>query len=1096
MGEGSTRAVRRRGAVAILSLAVAGVGAFNANAATYLYTPVDGAKDLWSTGNDWSAVPVSATDTVLDFGNGFTFTDGSTNTNTNDISGQFLLTQLDLDGTGPATGTAVVNINQAANSSGLYLGDQQNIHLNATGQGLTYNIGQSINFGNDAATFFSGDGNANFNFNGGFTNTNNQFNFVKNGTSTLTIGGVTNSAGGVYSLHAGTIRLSGSGTLGSNMGFKFYDSGAALDLNGTNQTVAYIDLDASEDADKFVSGTIENNGTGTSVFTINSGYQPVLQNLVDHTNGGSGVLALTTNNNVTLAATNTYSGTTVVNSGTLTVGNGATAGTLGSGLVADNAILAFNRSDVVTVANTISGTGNVTQAGTGTTLLSGSNSYTGITYINAGTLALGSSTALGNPNQYAGPHVAAGATLDLDGQTVNNAELYITGTGVGGNGALINSSATPATFGGLIAPNNGNSTDAFSVGGTGNITLTNAIGQYPNVFTLTKVGSGTVTITGTADNFAMALVANAGTVILAKTNTSGSNGTGGGTRSVGGGVTVNGGLVQLGAAGGDQIYDTNPVTVNSGGFDLDGQNETVGTLNLSGTGVGGAGALVNSAAVASNVAPSSTILNNNPSIGVSQAAGMLTIYNDVSGSNGFTKVGNGLLVLNDTGNNYSGVTTISAGTIEYNDNNNQGSLGSSSITLNGGTLEHYATSTYVSSNHTVNVSAAGGTIQVAGQFGSAVENQFNFGNQNTFTGSGPVSVTGGYLRFSQPQSYSGVATIQAGAGFEYNTPNASAGSFAVEGDGNGTQSGSGELVDTSSCDFHNAVTVSGGILSFDGGNAGNFQGPINLTGTGATVGLRDFYNTGSVRNGTISGVISGSGGLTVNSGTGSGGTLYLTNTNTYSGNTNIASGTTVQIGGSQTTSGGVVTGSSTGTGVTTISSGASLTGSGGTADVVVNGTIAPGIAGTSPTYATLVTGRQAWNAGGTYLAKISASGSSNDQLQMSGLTIAATTGSPFTVQLNGQGGTTTISSPVIVAVDSNNSDAATIQAAINSMTLKLSTSNVTSANGLPLQLIEVSVPDGGGEDLEVSPTPEPRSFMLLGLAVVPLLATRRRRAVL
>ena len=66
---------------------------------------------------------------------------------------------------------------------------------------------------------------------------------------------------------------------------------------------------------------------------------------------------------LTLAAAGGYTGATVISSGTLQVGTGGTTGTLGSGPVTDNALLVFNRSDALTVANAIAGTGAVTNAG-------------------------------------------------------------------------------------------------------------------------------------------------------------------------------------------------------------------------------------------------------------------------------------------------------------------------------------------------------------------------------------------------------------------------------------------------------------------------------------------------------------------------------------------------------------------------------------------------------------------------------------------------------------------------------------------------------------------------------------------------------------
>jgi autotransporter-associated beta strand protein len=50
--------------------------------------------------------------------------------------------------------------------------------------------------------------------------------------------------------------------------------------------------------------------------------------------------------------------------------------------IANNAALAFNRSDDVTYGGVISGTGSLTQAGSGQLTLTGTNTFTGGTTVN------------------------------------------------------------------------------------------------------------------------------------------------------------------------------------------------------------------------------------------------------------------------------------------------------------------------------------------------------------------------------------------------------------------------------------------------------------------------------------------------------------------------------------------------------------------------------------------------------------------------------------------------------------------------------------------------------------------------------------------
>jgi autotransporter-associated beta strand protein len=127
--------------------------------------------------------------------------------------------------------------------------------------------------------------------------------------------------------------------------------------------------------------------------------------------------------NVTLAGAARYTGATALNAGTLTFGSASDQ----------------------TLPGAISGAGSLAKTGAGILRLGGNNAYTGETLIGAGTVVADHSNALG-PNG-AGTVIASGATLDVGGALAANAlrlgpeTITVSGTGVGGKGAIVNSSA-------------------------------------------------------------------------------------------------------------------------------------------------------------------------------------------------------------------------------------------------------------------------------------------------------------------------------------------------------------------------------------------------------------------------------------------------------------------------------------------------------------------------------------------------------------------------------------------------------------------------------------------------------------------------------
>ena len=99
-----------------------------------------------------------------------------------------------------------------------------------------------------------------------------------------------------------------------------------------------------------------------------------------------------------LAGNNTYTGGTLIQSATgserFNSANGGASGSILGNVVfqasgvngPDPGILVFDRSDTYAFAGAISGPGSLVQAGRGTTILAGANTYTGSTIVNAGTL--------------------------------------------------------------------------------------------------------------------------------------------------------------------------------------------------------------------------------------------------------------------------------------------------------------------------------------------------------------------------------------------------------------------------------------------------------------------------------------------------------------------------------------------------------------------------------------------------------------------------------------------------------------------------------------------------------------------------------------
>jgi autotransporter-associated beta strand protein len=117
--------------------------------------------------------------------------------------------------------------------------------------------------------------------------------------------------------------------------------------------------------------------------------------------------------------------------------NVVVAGTVAPGSVTVNSTNAYAFSG----SGIIAGLSGITKSGTNVLAITntGVNSYTGGVAINAGTVQIGSATSLGATNSTT--TIASGATLDIRGVTAVAQQIVVQGSGVGGNGAIVNKGA-------------------------------------------------------------------------------------------------------------------------------------------------------------------------------------------------------------------------------------------------------------------------------------------------------------------------------------------------------------------------------------------------------------------------------------------------------------------------------------------------------------------------------------------------------------------------------------------------------------------------------------------------------------------------------
>ena len=436
------------------------------------------------------------------------------------------------------------------------------------------------------------------------------------------------SAGSASLTNTGTVNFFAQTTASTSTVINQAGGTVNFFANSTGASARYVGqggaLDISQSSG-ITLGSIEGSGT-ISLGSLNlavgsSGASTTFSGTIaDGGSGGGtgGSLTKTGSGILTLTGTNTYTGGMTINGGLI---NFSAAANLGTGTITLNGgglqWASGNSLDIsprlaalgsgggtfdtngnnVTFGSPLSGVGGLTKNGLGTLTLSGTNTYQGVTTVNAGILALAPGASL------------ASGQLAINGGTFNNGGNNLTLTSLSGTGGGLTLSG-----GSLVVNQTASTTYGGSISGTG---------------ALVKQGSGTLTLTGN-NSYTGGTIVSAG--VLAGT-TSGlqgnivnnatvsfvqaANGTYSGVMSGTGGVLVSGGGTV--SFTGNNTY-TGPTTINGGMLAVNGLINSNVTVN-SGGALGGNGAIVGNVVTLGTLAPGNSIGTLTVNGGFTQSAG-------------------------------------------------------------------------------------------------------------------------------------------------------------------------------------------------------------------------------------------------------------------------------------------------------------------------------------------------------------------------------------------------------------------------------------------------------------------------------------------
>ncbi|OYV06038.1 MAG: hypothetical protein CFE26_08465, partial [Verrucomicrobiales bacterium VVV1] len=593
-----------------------------------------------------------------------------------------------------ATGTATPIVNNSASaqtfsnilrqfwSGGTQIGGVANRTWNASAGSMTYN---EIRFRPDGFLSTATVGGT-LTFDGGFNHTvNTTMNLEGWGTSTRTVGIIKNGAGtlllkgggsynGAVVINNGIVRVQNNSSLGTSTVAETQrtdiKSGAALEIAGSLTTTEFIRVAgtglSTTGAIRAVSGTTNHNsqiameGTGGAMvsFGVDSGAVLKVSRLYSDTGRdtnfekvGSGTLVLKANDS------GSYVGNTTITAGILQVGDGGTTGALKTSGVTNNASLVFNRSNAYDYVGGIAGTGTLTQASSNTLTLSGTNTYTGNTNVNAGTLLIS-----GSVDPTGTVAVASGASLTLSGSA---GPITVAGGGsLTHNGS--SSSVTVASGGNLFGE--GTITGDLSLAGT--LTGDSTTGTAVTVSgALTLSGPTNVVLTGSPPPGTY-LIATFGSLVNSGNFTSGYRGATFSFTGTTASLTITGGIPLSWNGFTDSSWDT---TGSLNWLDSTPGNQNFQNGDLVTFGEGGANPSI---VLTGDLRPGSIIAN------ASSTNYSFTGSGAINGDTGLVKSGLSTLTI-ATANGYTGTTVLNDGRLRVG---NDLALGTGAVTLNGGTI--------------------------------------------------------------------------------------------------------------------------------------------------------------------------------------------------------------------------------------------------------------------------------------------------------------------------------------------------------------------------------------------------------------------------